>query len=260
MTGATSGLGVPAALHILKNGAKLIVLYRDEKNLAALQGKGDLIGIQADLSSVESVLAACARIKEKVNKIDILINNAGLWVFGPRQETNEGKEMTFMVNLLAPYMLIKELTPLLDASGQPRIINTASALHQGTIDFNDIELKHSFSGFNAYRQSKLGLVLLTRQLAIIHPAWKIVSLHPGVINTNRGRSNWLGNLFFKFFGRSPEKGAETLITLVEKPFTALTSGAYYADSKEKSTLTKESKDMAAAARLVQVLEGYASQR
>ena len=256
MTGATSGLGVPAAKYALQNGAKLWILYRDVDSLKKLEGIGNLQTIQADLSSKKSIVNACNFIKKTESKIDILINNAGLWIFSDRTETNEGIEMTFMVNLLAPYILIKELTPLLNKSSEPRVINTASALHQGNIQFSDVQLTQGFSGFNAYRQSKLGIILLSRQLAIIHPDWKVVSQHPGVINTNLGRGNLIGNMFFRIFGKSPEKGAETLISLMKIPFSQLKSGAYYADSKEKNTSTSESKNIKSAERLVRVLDSY----
>jgi NAD(P)-dependent dehydrogenase (short-subunit alcohol dehydrogenase family) len=256
MTGATSGLGLVAAKHALIQGAKLIVLYRNPELLKALEGIGDLVPIQADLSSTVSIKNACEQIKSSYPHIDILANNAGMWVFGDRKVTTEGKEMTFMVNVLAPWILIKSLGPLLDKSTDPRIINTASALHQGTINFEDMEYNKSFSGFKAYRQSKLALILMTRYLAVQHPKWAIVSQHPGLVSTSLGREGgFFSNFFFKMFGISPEKGAATLIHLMECDRGTIKSGEYYVKSRLAKTTTADSKDMVLAERVVRYLEG-----
>ncbi|HMP28934.1 MAG TPA: SDR family NAD(P)-dependent oxidoreductase [Saprospiraceae bacterium] len=257
MTGATSGLGTVAAQYALAQGAKLIVLYRNANLLQPLQGKGELIAIQADLSSKKSIKDACITIKNSYDHVDILINNAGLWVFGDRRVTHEGHEMTFMVNVLAPWILIHELAPLLDRSKDPRIINTASALHQGIIQFSDIEFSKNFTGFKAYRQSKLALILLTRHLAKEKSNWTLVSQHPGVVSTSLGREGgWFSNIFFKIFGISPEKGAQTLIFLMESDKQLLKSGSYYTNSKEANTTTPMSRDMNIAEQLALVLERY----
>jgi NAD(P)-dependent dehydrogenase (short-subunit alcohol dehydrogenase family) len=257
MTGATSGLGIIAAQHALKEGAQLIVLYRNEELLKPLTNNGNLIPIKVDLSSKKSILAACQQIRASYTSIDMLINNAGLWVFGDKKTTEEGHELTFMVNVIAPWLLIHELKPLLNKSPDPKVINTASALHQGNINFEDIEFNEKFSGFKAYRQSKLSLILLTRYLAIQNPEWTIVSQHPGLVSTGLGREGgWLSNAFFRLFGKSPEKGAATLIMLMEENKLNIKSGEYYANSKLAKTSTPQSNNIDIATRLARHLENF----
>lgn len=253
MTGATSGLGKAAAKQFLENGATLIALYRNKDKFNTLKnevnGDGELKGITCDLGSSKSLQNACDEIKKSFDSIDVLINNAGLWSFD-FQESVDQVEKTFQVNVLSPYILIKELTHLLQNSASPKVITTASALHQGSINFEDIEYRDSFSGFKTYRQSKLAVILLTRLFA--HRASKIlyVTQHPGLVNTGLVRGgNWFAKLFFKLFGKSPEAGAKTLIYLVSSPSKDLDSGEYYANRKVQKTKTNESNDLELARKL-----------
>lgn len=260
MTGATSGLGKAAAKEFLKKGATLIVLYRNNDKLISLQeeleGNGKLVGISCDLNSSESIKKACDEINEGYKKLDILINNAGLWSFD-FEESNDGIEKTFQVNVLSPYILIKELKDLLLKSSSPKVITTASALYQGPIDFEDIEYRENFSGYKSYRQSKLAVILLTRLLAKRESEILYVTQHPGLVSTGLVRGgNWFAKLFFKLFGKSPEKGAETLIHLVESPSDNLKSGEFYANQKVKKTSTKESNDLELAEKLENEVRYY----
>lgn len=255
-TGATSGLGKVALNFLIEQEAKIFVLYRNEKLIEAYTNDEHVIPVLCDLSSISSIQSAIESIKSQTDTIDILVNNAGLWEFGGFKETVDGFERTFQVNLMAPYILIHGLLPLLKNADAPKVIITASALHQGTLNFDDLQFRKKFSGFKAYRQSKLGVILLTRFWAKQYEnEICFVSQHPGVVNTDLGRdADWFSRGFFKWFGVSPEKGARTLIHLIQTPSSNLVSGEYYANSKVSKTSTQESYNLLSAERLNGILE------
>jgi NAD(P)-dependent dehydrogenase (short-subunit alcohol dehydrogenase family) len=257
--GCTSGIGRAALQYFLKTQHQLIVLYRsEEKRQASLQNHSEaVLSIPCDLLSLASIQSACEAIKTHTDKVDILVNNAGMWEFGARNESEDGIETTFQVNVLAPYFFQNSLRELLLKSDAPRVITTASALHTGTLNFDDLEFKQNFSGFKAYRQSKLSVVLLTRLWAKQNDKIQYFCFHPGVVSTELGRTaGWLAKTFFKWFGISPEKGAETLIHLMESEEISLQSGEYYTKKKVKKTFTKASYDLNAAQKLDQIVSTY----
>lgn len=265
MTGATSGLGKVAAFELASKGAKLVASYRNKGKADAVLAEynslhpnstGSITFIECNLSSFKSVKKACDELKTKYDVIDQLILNAGIWHFQPRQ-SQDGVEDIFQVNFLTPHYLIDELLPLVEKSKDGRIILTSSGLHQGKIQFDDIEFKSSFSGFKAYRQSKLGVILLTRFLnKRLKSEVGIYCQHPGVVNTDLGRhASWLSKVIFKLIGTSAKKGARTLLYLAQSPKSDLTSGEYYAKSSLTKT-TAESYDMEAAEKLLEVSLEY----
>jgi len=153
------------------------------------------------------------------------------------KETEDGIEETLQVNLIAPNLLMKGFKELLSNSTQPRIINTASGLHQGEMNFSDIELRDRFSGFNAYKQSKLGISLLTRIFTKEEGNIAYYAQHPGMVNTRIGRGlGPIANWIFSLLGISPEKGAETLLYLSSVNSAELTSGEFYAKKRNQKKL------------------------
>ncbi len=257
-TGATSGLGKVALNFLIQQEAKIFVLYRNEKLIEAFANDEHVIPVLCDLSSISSIQNAIESIKNQTDTIDVLVNNAGLWEFGGFIETVDGYERTFQVNLMAPFLLVHGLLPVLKNADAPKVITTASALHQGTLNFDDLQFRNKFSGFKAYRQSKLGVILLTRFWAKHHEnEICFVSQHPGVVNTDLGRdADWFSRGFFKLFGVSPEKGARTLIHLLQTPAKELVSGEYYANSKVSKTSTQESYNLQSAERLNGILGDF----
>lgn len=266
MTGATSGLGKAAACNLANKGYKLVATARNKARGQQLidffnenypERKGSIEIIECDLSSFESIINAVKAFKNKHSNLDILINNAAVWNFNFKKSKNQIEE-TFHVNVLAPILLINLFGELLNQSTNARIINTASSLHNGIIDFNDIEQKQNFNGFNTYRQSKLSIILLTRLLANEYKKTNIslYSLHPGVVSTNIARQ---GNAFFQFgiklIGATPEKGAQTIVYLSTAPKENLSSGEYY--SKKKISRSKpKSNDLELATQLLKVIDHY----
>jgi NAD(P)-dependent dehydrogenase (short-subunit alcohol dehydrogenase family) len=264
ITGATSGIGTVVAEHLAKVGFNIVVFGRTPgkvdaliRSLTQINPEIVITGILCDLSSLESTKNACDEVNKNHSVINLMILNAGLWNV-ERRQTTDAIEETLHVNLLSQIQVADELIALLPKDGNSKIIITASSLHHGKINFNDLEFKTKFSGIKAYRQSKLCVILMTRWLAKQHNSKGIsfYSVHPGGVRTNIARSaGWYAKLFFSLFGKSPEKGAQTHIHLIDTNNASLSNGNYYANKKVTKTTTY-SYDMEVAERLSHEIAGY----
>jgi retinol dehydrogenase 14 len=266
ITGATSGIGMEAAIELAAHGNRVIATARSiEKGDELLQyyresypyGKGIIEIVLCDLASFESIIKACNHLNANYACIDVLINNAAVWNFAYKESQDQIEE-TFHVNVLAPLLINHLLLDLLLKAKHAKSIFAASALHHGKVNFEDLECKRNFNGFNTYRQSKLEIILLTRLLA-----QKLASVnigvyceHPGLVSTKLGRdASWASNLFFRLLGISAHKGAKTLIYLAEENTNFLVSGGYYYKKQVKET-SPQSKDMDVAQRLLENIKSY----
>lgn len=252
ITGATSGIGKPTAIVLLQKGFNLIVLTRDMKRGENL--KKELLSytttsdqsidlVQADLSSLEEVRNACNEIKSKYDKIALLINNAGL--FSPRRKiTKDNLELTMEVNHFSHFLLTLELLPMLEKNGpNTRIVNVSSTGHYDakTFDLDNINFEHGYSGFGAYRISKLANLLFTYKLAELLQQKQVPitvnALHPGVVRTNIARHfplvGWLWRINPAYI--SAEKGAQNTIYLATDPELSSVTGKYFSKLKEKKS-------------------------
>jgi len=175
ITGATDGLGKAVAIHLARAGAMLLLHGRDEargqhtlEEIRAQTGNTRLQWYRADFSALAQVRALAERLAREQERLDVLVNNAGIGTTlpggGTRQESEDGYELRFAVNYLAPFLLTRKLVPSLRQSAPARIVNVASA-GQAPIDFRDVMLERSYDGVQAYCQSKLALVMFTFDLA-----------------------------------------------------------------------------------------------
>jgi NAD(P)-dependent dehydrogenase (short-subunit alcohol dehydrogenase family) len=175
ITGATDGLGKAVAMHLARTGATLLLHGRDEargqQTLGEIRGQTGNTHLQwyhADFSELAQVRALAERVGGEQERIDVLLNNAGIGTTlpggGRRQESEDGYELRFAVNYLAPFLLTRLLLPTLRRSAPARIVNVSSA-GQAPIDFRDVMLEHHYTGVQAYSQSKLALVMFTFDLA-----------------------------------------------------------------------------------------------
>jgi NAD(P)-dependent dehydrogenase (short-subunit alcohol dehydrogenase family) len=174
VTGSTDGLGRALAQDLAARGATVLLHGRGAtrgetavREISEATGSDRLAFYRADLSSLEQVRALAEAIAGH-ERLDVLVNNAGIGASGPtgagRELSQDGHELRFAVNYLAPFLVTHLLEPLLVRSAPARIVNVSSA-GQAPIDFADVMLEHGYSGVQAYSQSKLALVMLTFDLA-----------------------------------------------------------------------------------------------
>ena len=247
--GANQGIGKAAAVALARQGAHVSIVARSrEKGLSAIADikaasgastKVDLI--VADLSSQEQVRRAAAEFKARHDRLDVLVNNAGVLV-PTRRTTVDGFEETFAVNHLAYFLLTRELLGLLQASavdGPSRVVNVSSEAHRrAKMQWDDLQFKrHPYSPFKAYGQSKLANILFTFELARRLDPTKVTAnvLHPGVVasgfgQTYGGSTAFLIRLLHPFFS-SVEEGAKTTVYLASSPRVEGVTGQYFSRCK-----------------------------
>lgn len=254
ITGGTSGIGQVAAERLAAMGARIVLVARSknrgEATLARLREIAPALqpGIYyGDLSRLSEMRRVGQEIAAAEPRIDVLMNNAGA-MFGQRQVTEDGLELTFATNHMSYFMLTDALKERLITSAPSRVVNTSSHAHyRATLDFDDLQSARGYRGFPVYCRSKLLNVLFTRALAKrLHGVGVTAnSLHPGFVDTRFGDES--GGLFARFlrlgklFAISPEKGAETIVYLASAEEAAKTSGLYYYKCKpvEPSKLAQD---------------------
>jgi NAD(P)-dependent dehydrogenase (short-subunit alcohol dehydrogenase family) len=268
ITGATNGIGLAAAEALAALGANLVIVGRSQTRtriasarIKAAAGSGAMVAtFIADLSSQASVRRLAAEVLARYPKLDVLVNNAGA-MYGTRQLTEDGIELTWAVNHLAPFLLSKLLLPRLKESAPAaRIITTASEAHQGAhIPFDDLNAEHSYRGFVRYGETKLANILFTTELARRLDGTGVTAncFHPGLVATGFNRNNGLlmnlAMTVLRPVSRSPERGAETLVWLAISPDVANVSGAYFFDQEQRPP-SPEAQDAEAARRLWEISE------
>ncbi|XP_052457960.1 retinol dehydrogenase 11-like [Carassius gibelio] len=265
ITGANTGIGKETAVDMAKRGARVILACRDmdRANRAADEvrtrsGNGNVIVKMLDLASLQSVRALAKDVEQTEERLDILINNAGIMMC-PQWKTEDGFEMQFGVNHLGHFLLTNLLLDLLKKSAPSRVVSVSSLAHDtGKIHFDDINLEKNYDPLISYRQSKLANVLFTRELALRLKGTGVTTytLHPGVINTELGRHFfpslplWKRLLFMPlfFFVKTPWQGAQTTIYCAVSESLQDSSGLYYSDCAVKEA-APQGRDDAAARRL-----------
>lgn len=253
ITGATDGIGRQTALELAATGADLIVhgrsaakLERLVEELGRVSGHGQLASVRADLGDLEQVRALAAELLERFDRLDVLLNNAGVFM-NEFVSTPQGHEATWAVNVLAPILLTHLLLPRLRESDEGRVVNVSSIAHnRGTPSWDIVDSKRGFSPYEAYARSKLALTLLTVELARrVGERPLLVSLHPGVVSTK---------LLTEGFGmQGPDSlgdGAATSVYLATAPISQLQEhqGGYFVRSKP-AAMHPLTRDAEAAARL-----------
>ncbi|HEX9522461.1 MAG TPA: SDR family NAD(P)-dependent oxidoreductase [Reyranella sp.] len=231
ITGATDGVGRVAAREVAQQGWRVLVHGRDRTRGDALvreieRAGGSAIFLAADLASLAEVRRLADAVKQQTDRLDLLINNAGIGSVGSapgRQTSADGHELRFAVNYLAGFLLTHLLLPLLRASAPARIVNVASAGQQA-IDFSDVMLTRHYSGGAAYRQSKLAQILFTVDLAHELEGSGVIAnaLHP---------STYMNTTMVRQSGNAPiskvEDGAAAILQLAVSPELEGKSGLYF---------------------------------
>ncbi|MCC5886261.1 MAG: SDR family oxidoreductase [Gammaproteobacteria bacterium] len=236
ITGGNSGIGLVAARELARAGAEVILACRDtDKTQQALatinaQAATPAVNLPVDLASLASVRTLAERFLEQHDRLDVLINNAGL--FPIRQQfTADGFEMQIGVNHFSHFLLTHLLLDTLRASAPARVVTVSSKLHtKGSIDFDSFKGFTKYSAQVAYNQSKLANVLFSAELAdrLADSGVTANALHPGGVATDIVRDlPWLVRKLIGLIFISPEEGAKTTIMLASDPSLATTSGAYF---------------------------------
>jgi len=228
VTGGTDGIGYATTQRLVDDGATVILhaqnQERGEDAIARLIKAGAeplrLQLVVADFTRLAEVTELSRQITAELPALDLLINNAA--VAGPerRTYTDDGHEMTFQVNYLAPYMLTTALTDHI-AKVQGRVINVSSALHRGgSVGYNDLARARHYSPLAMYAQSKLALTMFTRSFADANAGHlSALSVHPGVFDTGLLR-------VYDRAGR-PATEASAILGALSSPTCAIVNGAYY---------------------------------
>ena len=228
VTGSTGGLGREVAYRLAATGAHVIVHGRnEERGLAVVDsitatGTGSARFIRADLASLDEVRAFAETIRSEYDRLDVLVNNAGILLAdGQRQTSADGHELTFAVNYLAGFLLTHELMPLLEASSPSRVVNVSS-ISQAPIDFDDVMLEDGYNWGRAYSQSKLAQILFTIDLAaeLEGTGVSVNAVHPATLmNTDMVEEAGFQPQ------ASVEEGVTAVLQLVNAP--DLGSGRYF---------------------------------
>ncbi|MBN2716896.1 MAG: SDR family NAD(P)-dependent oxidoreductase [Deltaproteobacteria bacterium] len=246
VTGCSDGIGKETAVQMASQGYRVAMLVRDsdksrtaQKEIIERSGNYSIDLYYVDLSSQKSVRDVAKLLSERLPAINVLINNAGV-VKRKKDISEDGIEMTYAVNYLAPVLLTLLLLPVLEKSDSARIINLSSELYQrGKIDVENLVTQQKFNGDMAYANSKLLLNHFTVSLAQKLPPKHISvnSIHPGVLGTNAFREYpWWLTAFFNLFLAKPAEGARRVVNLATAPEFAGVSGAYFSKSEIQGEL------------------------
>ena len=227
VTGANAGIGKAAAMELARRGARVVLLCRSEtRGRAALSeierrsGNASLDLLVADLSSQRRIRTMAEEYLRRFERLDVLVNNAAVLAWRERRVNEDGLEMTFAVNHLAPFLLTGLLLDRLKECAPSRIVTVASGAHRrAELDFDDLQNERDYSPFDAYSRSKLANVYFTYELARRLEGTGVTAncLHPGVVSTALFREMrpwqrvalWLGRPFLL----KPERGADTAVYL-----------------------------------------------
>ena len=240
VTGATSGLGKAVALELVKTGATVILVGRDpqrgaqvEKEIASAAKNANIDLQLSDLSNLSSVRNLAEILNSKYEKIDVLINNAGIYR-RQRAVTVDGFEEMFATNHLGPFLLTHLLLDRLLASPSARILNV-SAPSTSQLNFDDLQGEKKFNSLSAFGASKMSNLLFTyelvRRLADTHV--RVNAYHPGLVRSPLMKEAAAPlRLLTRLFSSSPQRAAHDLVLLATAPEFENAHGKFFHRGKE----------------------------
>jgi len=252
ITGATSGLGRATALQLAQKGALVVIVVRCNskaneviKEIEKEGGKGQFNF--SDLSSMKDTKEAAESITKVVDRLDVLINNAGAY-FPKYRETSEGFESTLALNYLSPFLLTHHLMAQMEQTaseyGEARIINIASIMHKDPINWDDLNYKETtYSSTSAYYQSKYLLTSFTYYLSrkLKETAITVNCIHPGFVKTALAQSDYpfpmnvIVPIVGFFIGETPDQAADTPVWLALSDEVKGINGEYVHHRKVKES-------------------------
>jgi len=226
LTGATDGIGLETAKRLVSLGHSVLLHGRNAakldkvaRSLRPLSEDAQIETYVADLSRMTEVESLAAAVAERHESLDVLINNAGVFVVSDPL-TPDGLDVRFAVNTIAPYLLTQRLLPMMVESG--RVINLSSAA-QASVDLDALTGAPRLADGDAYAQSKLALTMWSRQLALAHPEGPvIVAVNPGSLLGSKMVKEAYG-----MAGKDLQIGAEILTRAALDDSFASASGKYF---------------------------------
>ena len=244
VTGATSGIGRATAEEVARLGARVVLAVRDpEKGEAVRRSIESRTGGAAEVMAVDtsrpgSIRDFAREVAARHPKLDVLVNNAGIWS-EKRRTSADGIELTWATNVLGYFLTTELLLPLLRAAGRARIVNVASRLARD-LDLTDVEFRRRpYSGQTAYAQSKQADRMLTWALARRLEGTGVTAnaMHPGFVATGifgkgGGVRSLAVSLYSKLKGKTPAEGADTVVWLAASPEVEGRSGLFWVDRAE----------------------------
>ena len=221
LTGATSGIGAAAAARLAPRTDRLLLHGPEPEDAVRDRLGAGVEYLQADYGELRNVGALIAAVRERIDRLDLLINNAARPGPPARTLSADGHEVTWQTNYLALVALTGGLLPVLEGG---RIVNVASATHySATLELDDLELTRGYSGPAAYAHSKLAIVTYTCWLARQPRGTEAVSIHPGVIATG------LLHAMFSVGGDTVDHGADNLVAVAS--LDGNVNGAYFDETR-----------------------------
>lgn len=255
ITGSTDGIGLKAAEKLVSLGHHVLIHGRNQKKLNAAEtslkviNKGRVESFTADLSNMYEVRELAKEISEKHKNLDVLINNAGVLKV-PNPKTKEGLDLRFVVNTIAPYLLTKELLPLLNSNS--RVVNVSSAAH-APVQMKALFGQTDLEEYEAYAQSKLAITMWSRYLAIEfkkNGGPIIIAVNPGSLLASKMVKEGFG-----IDGKDLSIGANILTSLALDEEHKTASGKYYDnDAEEFNTHHPDVLDEHKSTKLVETIE------
>lgn len=244
VTGGTRGIGQEIAHQLARRGAQIIIVGRNperiENTLAALRAvshKDRVMGIQADLSTLDGVRHVARVFQENYDRLDLLVNNVGATLLR-FQQSADGYEMTWALNYIGHFLLTHLLLDRLKRAarerGEARIIEvTSSMLRFADPRFPRLQSAKGYNGVMAYAQSKLAINMFTRELArrLTGTGVTINAVTPGAVRTDiAGDNGWwaaIAKHILNLFAYPPDVGVEPILRLALSPELRGVNGAYY---------------------------------
>ena len=247
ITGATSGIGFQTALALAKMGAQVIITGRNQKtaeeavaNIKSASGNSRVDFLLANLSARKTVRALAEQFKARYERLDILINNAGL-AASKKELTEDGLESDFAMNVVSPFLLTNLLMDSLKKSSSPRVVTLMGGDVPAKLDMDNLQSEKSFDGLNTYSQTKLAMMALMYEFAQREKGVTINVCYPGQASTNMTRSvtpemlpramRWMFPIFKLLVrddgGKSAAKAARSSVYLASSPEVEGVTGKYF---------------------------------
>ena len=247
ITGATSGIGFQTALALAKMGAQVIITGRSQKtaeeavaNIKSASGNTRVDFLLANLSAQKNVRALAEQFKAQYERLDVLINNAGL-AASKKELTEDGLESDFAMNVVTPFLLTHLLMGSLKKSSSPRVVTLMGGDVPAKLDMDNLQSEKSFDGLNTYSQTKLAMMVLMYEFAQHEKGMTINVCYPGQASTNMTRSvtpemlpramRWMFPIFKLLVredgGKSAAKAARSSVYLASSPEVEGVTGKYF---------------------------------